>query len=182
MEDDNEKAVLLSPDAIFFDSLEKACSVSATSQSDVTSTPIRNKSAKSSNVETTCKKMASKIVRVQLPLRKSASSAYQNVVNTKKVWTASLDEELIRCWNKYKAFKSCHPDPSVFKYSTRNKILSRMLLSRTSVLRTPKQVSARLQRIIKEMQTPRASPYPCIASLATLYDTQDQFRPTLLRR
>lgn len=149
MEDSDDKEVFFSPRDLFLDSVSKLTKVSPATYSDITSTPSKVKSEPDTVTETPCKKLASKIEILDSPIRSKSSSAYADVLSTQKVWTASLDEELLRCWNKYKVYKSANSDTSIFKYTTRNKILSRMLLSRTSVFRTPKQVSARLQRLMK---------------------------------
>lgn len=150
MEDSDDKEVFFSPRDLFLESMPKLTKVSPATYSDITSTPVKKKTeAADSITETPCKKLASKIEILDSPIRSKSSSAYSDVISTQKVWTASLDEELLRCWNKYKLYKASNTDTSIFKYTTRNKILSRMLLSRTSVFRTAKQVSARLQRLMK---------------------------------
>lgn len=150
MEDSDDKEVFFSPNDLFLDPLPKLSKLSPNTYSDITSTPIRRQSEGSVSADTPCRKLASKIEILDSPVRhKSSSTAYNELLCTQKVWTVSLDEELIRSWNKYKLYKASHPDPAIFKYTTRNKILSRMLYSRTNVFRSPKQVSARLQRLIK---------------------------------
>lgn len=149
IEDSDDKEIFLTPHDLLLESLPKLTRVSPLAHGDITSTPVRRKSESSAIAETPCKKLASKIEVIDSPFRDRNSSAYYDILNTHKVWTPSLDEELLRCWNKYKIYKSSHPDPSIFKYTTRNKILSRMLLNKISVFRTPKQVSARLQRLLK---------------------------------
>lgn len=157
IEDSDDKELFLSPQDYFLDSIPRPNRVSPGSN-DFTSTPTRRKSdcsARSSlshtnpPAETPCRKLASKIETLDSPARSRASSAYTDILSSQKVWTTSLDEELLRCWNKYKVYKISHNDPAIFRYTSRNKILSRMLLSRTSVFRTAKQVSCRLQRLLK---------------------------------
>lgn len=161
MEDSDDKEVFFSPRDLFLDSVPKLTNVSSTTYSDITSTPVKVKPEADNAAETPCKKLASKIEILDSPIRSKSSSAYSDVLSTQKVWTASLDEELLRCWNKYKIYKSSNTDTSIFKYTTRNKILSRMLLSRTSVFRTPKQVSARLQRLMKyKADEAKSASYP----------------------
>lgn len=149
MEDSDDKEIFLTPHDLLIESLPKLTRVSPSTNIDITSTPVRRGSESSAVTDTPCKKLASKIEVIDSPFRDRNTSARYDVLNTHKVWTPDLDEELLRCWNKYKTYKASHPDPSIFKYTTRNKILSRMLLNKISVFRTPKQVSARLQRLLK---------------------------------
>ncbi|CUM46174.1 uncharacterized protein AC631_04830 [Debaryomyces fabryi] len=67
-----------------------------------------------------------------------------------KVWYPEIDEILLSSYLKFKTFKEHQePNTSILKYSSQNKILSRMLLNKTGVLRTPKQIASRLFRLTK---------------------------------
>lgn len=67
-----------------------------------------------------------------------------------KVWYPEIDEILLCSYLKFKTFKEFQePNSSILKYSSQNKILSRMLLNKTGVLRTPKQIASRLFRLTK---------------------------------
>lgn len=67
-----------------------------------------------------------------------------------KVWYPEIDEILLSSYLKFRTFKEHQePNSSILKYSSQNKILSRMLLNKTGILRTPKQIASRLFRLTK---------------------------------
>ena len=98
--------------------------------------------------------IASKIDSLASPGRKlsrtdTSSIGSANAYND-KVWYPEIDEILLSSYLKFKTFKEFQePNSSILKYSSQNKILSRMLLNKTGVLRTPKQIASRLFRLTK---------------------------------
>ncbi|CUM68435.1 uncharacterized protein PRCAT00006158001 [Priceomyces carsonii] len=67
-----------------------------------------------------------------------------------KVWNRDLDDILIQSYVKYTQFLGdLSHDSSVLKSTSQNKVLSRMLLHKTGILRTAKQISSRLFRLSK---------------------------------
>lgn len=75
-----------------------------------------------------------------------------------KVWNGELDDILISSHLKFKAFKKNNTsDLMILKNVSQNKVLSRMLLNKTGVLRTPKQIASRLFKLTKSMKDRRSS-------------------------
>lgn len=111
-------------------------------------TPSRKRKI-SDAADSPCKLLAARIESVDSPSFTRSHHNYEEQ-NSSKIWTPQLDEALQSCFKKYRLFRESQPTDSVaFKYTSQNKILSRMLLNRTGVQRTPKQVSSRLCRLNK---------------------------------
>lgn len=95
-------------------------------------------------------KAAIKASILESPQRVMAPFSQEELKDLKKVWTQSLDEELLRCLNKYNTLKSSHgAKEELFKGTSQNRILSRMLEKKTGVYRTQKQISGRLLKLMK---------------------------------
>ncbi|CAX44585.1 conserved hypothetical protein [Candida dubliniensis CD36] len=97
---------------------------------------------------------------------KSNSSSATNADD--KVWWPELDDVLIKSLYKYKKFKEDQDSfdaSSILKKTSQNKIISRMLLNKTGVLRTTKQISSRIFRLsksgklVKETKTPQTGSF-----------------------
>lgn len=74
--------------------------------------------------------------------------------NQSSVWTPALDAVLQSCSKKFKVFKSRqHRGLKMFKATSQNKVLSRMLHAKTGAYRTPKQISSRLARLNRTNRT-----------------------------
>lgn len=72
-------------------------------------------------------------------------------ISTNKVWNPELDKALSVSYLKFKTYKaSGFFDPEELKSSSQNKILSQMLLKKTGVLRSTKQIASRLFRLSKK--------------------------------
>lgn len=143
--EESDKDVFLSPNEFLFGPLF--------AQNDEKETPLESvpKKRKLSVVEDSpCKKLASCIETLKSPQRGVSESSPPKSPHKNKVWTSHLDHELLRCHAKYSAFKALHSaDPAKFKYTSQNKILSRMLLNKTGILRSAKQISTRLLKLVK---------------------------------
>ncbi|KAL6453715.1 hypothetical protein SBY92_005287 [Candida maltosa Xu316] len=95
----------------------------------------------------------------------SVTSNQQSSQSDDKVWWTELDEVLISSLYKYKKFKDqdAFNASSVLKKTSQNKVLSRMLLNKTGVLRSTKQISSRIFRLsksgklIKDSKTPQTA-------------------------
>ncbi|OBA18044.1 hypothetical protein METBIDRAFT_227294 [Metschnikowia bicuspidata var. bicuspidata NRRL YB-4993] len=97
-----------------------------------------------------CTKIANKASAFGLPPRTAPPAPLSAFRDPKKVWTKALDDELMRCFQKYSAFKQTQaPGEALLRGSSQNKVLSRMLEKKTAVHRTPKQVSGRLLKLLK---------------------------------
>lgn len=97
-----------------------------------------------------CGKLATLVAHLPSPTRKRTLSVESDFRSSKKVWSKSLDEELMRCFHKLNAYKQDHgSDSVVFRNTTQNKTISKMLLRKCGIIRTPKQIAARLQKISK---------------------------------
>ncbi|EGW34929.1 uncharacterized protein SPAPADRAFT_64140 [Spathaspora passalidarum NRRL Y-27907] len=84
----------------------------------------------------------------------SAASAVlaSNVQSEDKVWYPELDDVLIKSFQKYREFRENQTgsnSSTVLKSTSQNKVLSRMILNKTGILRTSKQISSRLFRLSK---------------------------------
>lgn len=159
-EDIGSKEVFLSPDDIFLDkdkSLELSALKSSPLEENAVATPTR-KRRRSTVAESPCKALAMQIGTLGSPQRQHDDQS-NDAINPTKLWTADLDECLLRCFDKYKVFKQTQSSDSVvFRYTSQNRILSRMLQNKTGVLRTAKQISSRLLRLTKHSDTPKSAP------------------------
>lgn len=70
---------------------------------------------------------------------------------SKELWFAELDDVLVRCRKKYRAFKDSQSPGSttLTKLTSQNQVLSRMLYEKTGVRRSSKQIASRLSRLRK---------------------------------
>ena len=95
--------------------------------------------------------IASKIETIASPPRGSRSSVSSLPMDsTDKIWNKQLDDALMSSYLKYKTFKTNNDSQStVLKNVSENKVISRMLLNKTGVLRNPKQVASRLYKLTK---------------------------------
>jgi len=77
-----------------------------------------------------------------------------------KVWYPELDQVLIKSLFKYRDFRENHArynSTSILKNTSQNKILSRMLFNKTGILRTSKQISSRLFRLVKSKKLDKSN-------------------------
>lgn len=150
-----DSELFLSPGELF---LQNPVDLRKKSDHKLQSSPIEDeqcsetssKKRKLSDVtESPCKLLATRIDSIASP-EQSASPRARRDFNTSKLWSPSLDAALAACYRKYRIFKESQLSDSVaFKYTSQNKILSRMLFNKTGVIRSPKQVSSRILRLNK---------------------------------
>lgn len=121
----------------------------------VSSSKTRKKRRISENItESPNASIASKIDIIASPSRKLSKADTSSICSTTtlndKVWYPEIDEVLLSSYLKFKTFKELQePNSTSLKYSSQNKILSRMILNKTGLLRTPKQIASRLFRLTK---------------------------------
>ncbi|GEQ67360.1 hypothetical protein JCM33374_g1024 [Metschnikowia sp. JCM 33374] len=97
-----------------------------------------------------CTHVASQINVLQSPPRNKIPLDQEDSGNSKKVWTKTLDDELMRCLQKYNSFKEFHgSNEAIFRGTCQNKILSRMLENKTGVFRSQKQISGRILKLLR---------------------------------
>lgn len=166
-EDTNDKDMFLSPEELFLEKPSQMPAVLPKLESSpieddtplsVTRTPTKRRKL-SSNSDSPCKLLATQIADLDSPQRLKGSTPKSTSSST-KLWTAELDDALLRCYEKYTRYRQTHsPNSAVFKYTTQNKILSRMLQNKTGVARTAKQITARLVRL-KNSPGPKPAKQP----------------------
>jgi hypothetical protein len=91
--------------------------------------------------------------------RKHSDVSLQIGENEDKVWYPELDDVLINAFMKYRQFKENHgfASSSVLANTSQNKVLSRMLLNKTGLSRTSKQIASRLFRLAKSKKLDKPS-------------------------
>lgn len=150
-EDSTKEDFYFSPAEFFVDSAINLNS-SPSIEEKSTETPTR-KRASSCVDRSPCQVLASQIDNSGSPITPSAKKT-----DSSKVWTPGLDDVLLQCHDKYKRFRANNsPDALVFRHTSQNKILSRMLFNRTGAKRTAKQISSRLFRLNKSQPSKTSS-------------------------
>ena len=150
----DDKDIFFSPHEMFLEQspMESDFSVLRASNS-TTLDPKNEKNVKkrslSNSQDSPCSKVASQASILGSPPR-PVPAVEADPSDRKKVWTKLLDNELLRCSHKLKSFRSTRGlDESIFKGTSRNKIILRMLERKTGVFRTHRQVSSRLLKLSK---------------------------------
>ena len=91
------------------------------------------------------------------------SNSSSSAIADDKVWWPELDDVLIKSLYKYKKFKEDQDSfnaSSILKKTSQNKIISRMLLNKTGILRTTKQISSRIF-VYRNPESWLRRPKPC---------------------
>lgn len=158
-------------------SLDKAADISPKTAGDDYIVKKRKLSTDQSLTDSPNNSVASKIdSTMQSPINyRKQSVAYSTKSNSsssaiadEKVWWPELDDVLIKSLYKYKKFKEDQDSfnaSSILKKTSQNKIISRMLLNKTGILRTTKQISSRIFRLsksgklVKETKTPQTGSF-----------------------
>lgn len=98
--------------------------------------------------------IASKIETIASPprssrdFRKLSAASSSSFKKEDKLWSQELDDILLSSYLKFKAFKKNNSSElTILKDASQNKVLSRMLLNKAGVLRTPKQIASRLYKV-----------------------------------
>lgn len=145
--------ILISPGELF---LADPAELTTTEAPKLDSSPIEDSNTcvlasrkrKHSEAESPSETLAAQIQSIASP---ATMDTYRG--DSSKLWTPKLDEALEACFEKYLAYKDAHSGNGlVFKHTTQNKVLIRMLLNKTGVHRTSKQISSRLLRLNKSRQ------------------------------
>lgn len=108
------------------------------------------KRTKLSITESPSSSIASKIETIASPPRSIRSSITQDNDDD---WSLTLDDVLLSSYSKYKAFKN-NNQSSILKDVSQNKIIARMVYNKAKILKTPKQISARLFKLTKDLEIP----------------------------
>lgn len=148
--DTKDSALFLSPEELFLQSASleesprlKSSPILAT-KNDKLKTPSRKRRL-SDVAESPCKAMA---IRIEDTSPRGTGAVGE--VDASKIWTSELDDLLLACYLKYVRFRDSQPlDSAALKYTSQNKVLSRMLFNKSGVERTAKQISSRLFRLNK---------------------------------
>ena len=137
------------------------------SMANIDATSERKRTFSSTVEDTPNNTAASKIAKLMdspLAFRKHsvANSIASSVANDDKVWNAELDEILMKCLYKYRQFKDeTYINQSlVLKRTSQNRVLSRMIMNKTGILRTAKQISSRIFRLTRSGKLQKDSRSP----------------------
>lgn len=127
-------------------------------------TPSRKRKRSVDDLSSPTSSLAAKVDSFGSPV---ISAQYSEPPTAAETWNTHLDDVLLRCQKKYRLFQAAQsPGLSLAKCAPQNKILAKMLYSKTGAFRSARQVGSRLSRLKKASPAPASQPVLSLRNLS----------------